>query len=141
MSTPTLITLALGAASVLLAIFTARRQRQEVSTARPRLPRQEELEDEGASPAVAAHLAQGNKISAIKAYRDETGAGLYDSKVAVDQLASRVRARDFVAAGASERVASVLASGDTIGAIKAYREETGAGLPDAKARIDVLMRA
>ena len=148
MSNATLITIALLAAifvsswvATISAWVAARRQRQEASRPRPRLPSQEELEAAGASPAVAAYLAQGNKISAIKAYRDETHAGLYDSKMAVEQMVSRVLAKDFVAAGATERVAGLLASGDTIGAIKACREETGLGLPDAKARIDAFLRA
>lgn len=148
MSTPMLITIAVVAASF-MSVFVAaismrvaaRHLRQEASRPRPRLPSQEELETAGASPAVAVHLTQGNKISAIKAYRDETGAGLYHAKMAVDQMVAHIRAKDFVAAGASERVAALLASGDTVGAIKAYRAETGAGLPDAKARIDSLLQA
>lgn len=38
----------------------------------------------GASPAVADELARGNKINAIKAYREEAGVGLKESKDAVD---------------------------------------------------------
>lgn len=39
--------------------------------------------------AVMLHLQQGNKIAAIKAYRDETGAGLAEAKNAVEEIARR----------------------------------------------------
>jgi ribosomal protein L7/L12 len=108
-----------------------------------RPPQQEDLVALGASEQVAAYLAAGQKIAAIKAYKDETGAGLTDAKRTVDGLMSgawtRERARELLTAGASERVASLLAHGDTIGAIKAYREETTTGLYDAKTAVEGLV--
>lgn len=105
-----------------------------------RPPRQGDLVALGASEQVAGHLAAGNKIAAIKAYREETGTGLYDAKTAIDGFVRRVQMRALLAVGASERVAGLLANGDTIGAIKAYREQTGAGLREAKDYIDGLRR-
>jgi ribosomal protein L7/L12 len=147
MSSQALVTLAILAAvlyAVLYLIATvritaARRRRQ--GYAHPRQPpRQEDLMAAGASEHVAAQLAAGNKIAAIKAYKDETGAGRTDAKRAVDGMESQARerelARELLAVGASERVASPLAHGDTIAAIKAYREETATGLYDAKTAID-----
>jgi hypothetical protein len=39
----------------------------------------------------------------------------------------------------SPRVRELLAAGNTIGAIKQYRDETGAGLREGKERIDALL--
>jgi ribosomal protein L7/L12 len=44
----------------------------------------------------------------------------------------------LLADGVSERVAGLVANGDTIGAMKAYWEQTGAGLREAKEYIDTL---
>jgi ribosomal protein L7/L12 len=42
--------------------------------------------DGAMSPAVLALAQQGNKIAAIKQYREETGAGLREAKDAIDKL-------------------------------------------------------
>jgi ribosomal protein L7/L12 len=100
--------------------------------------RARELLAVGSSEQVASLLAHGDIIGAIKAYREETGTGLYDAKTAVDGFVSRVRMRALLADGVSERVAGLVAHGDSIGAIKAYREQTGAGLREAKEYVDAL---
>ena len=41
--------------------------------------------------AVAALLREGNKIEAINVYRQITGAGLRDAKMAVEELEARMR--------------------------------------------------
>jgi hypothetical protein len=46
--------------------------------------RMQALLQAGASPAVAEHLVQGNKITAIKVYRRETGLGLKEAKDVVE---------------------------------------------------------
>ena len=43
------------------------------------------LREAGASPAVAEQIILGNKINAIKAYREATGAGLKDSKDMIER--------------------------------------------------------
>lgn len=37
---------------------------------------------------VVRHLQQGQRIQAVKAYRDSTGAGLAEAKAAVDRIAA-----------------------------------------------------
>lgn len=44
-------------------------------------------EPQPAMPDVVSHLDTGNKIQAIKAYRDATGAGLKEAKDAVEEMA------------------------------------------------------
>lgn len=44
----------------------------------------------GTSP-VEAHLMAGNKIAAIKAYREKTGLGLAESKYAVELVEQKLR--------------------------------------------------
>jgi Ribosomal protein L7/L12 C-terminal domain len=46
-------------------------------------------EPQPAMPDVVNHLDAGNKIQAIKAYRDATGAGLKEAKDAVEEMARR----------------------------------------------------
>ncbi|GAA3723488.1 hypothetical protein GCM10022225_00420 [Plantactinospora mayteni] len=43
---------------------------------------------EAALPTVVAHLEQGQKLAAIKAYREITGEGLREAKEAVERLAA-----------------------------------------------------
>jgi ribosomal protein L7/L12 len=90
------------------------------------------------------------KIAAIKAYRDETGAGLKEAKDAVEAWLATGEPRQGTAAppaslasGASAAPALSQRVKDAardptrrIGAIKAYREETGAGLAEAKDAIE-----
>ena len=52
------------------------------------------------------------------------------------QLGQGARATPARTTGAPETVESLLAAGNTIGAIKRLREETGLGLAEAKAAID-----
>ncbi|MEQ4305729.1 hypothetical protein ABNF97_30830 [Plantactinospora sp. B6F1] len=40
-------------------------------------------------PEVSAYLEKGQRIAAIKAYRDATGVGLREAKQAVDRIAER----------------------------------------------------
>ena len=47
------------------------------------------VDPEPAMPEVVRALEQGNKIAAVKAYRNATGADLKESKDAVDALAER----------------------------------------------------
>ena len=42
------------------------------------------------SPQIQEALRRGNKIEAIKIYREQTGVGLAEAKQAVDNLASRL---------------------------------------------------
>jgi ribosomal protein L7/L12 len=102
----------------------------------------------------------GRKISAIKAYREETGLGLKEAKDAVEAwLAGGGKASGGVAHAAaytpsasatgasfeptlSQHVKDIARDpGGKISAIKAYREETGAGLKDAKDAVEAWRRS
>ncbi|MEV0274131.1 ribosomal protein L7/L12 [Hamadaea sp. NPDC050747] len=95
---------------------------------------------------LAALLARGQKIQAIKLYRERTGVGLKEAKNAVEAMAAgrvpfAVRPplagrppADEVAAQAAD----LKARGQIIQAIKLVREKTGLGLKEAKDFVDAL---
>jgi ribosomal protein L7/L12 len=83
-------------------------------------------------------LSRGEKIGAIKRYREATGAGLAAAKDAVEALE---RGERFPAGAAADvdmddEIAALLARGEKINAIKAYRHRTGAGLKEAKEAVE-----
>jgi len=121
-----------------LMIVVARRRLGVSGPLKP-FPDKEALVDAGASEHMASLLADGRKIDAIQAYRQEMNRpGLKEAKLAVDAILARAWTRIYVAAGASEDVARFLAEDNRIGAIKAYREETGTTLYEAKEAVDAL---
>jgi hypothetical protein len=86
----------IGLAALLMSAFASRSGQSGVSDRRlARIERRLELimdrleiaETEPAMPDVVAHLENGKKIDAIKAYRKQTGAGLKEAKDAVDAMA------------------------------------------------------
>lgn len=87
-------------------------------------------------------LATGQKIEAIKRYRERTGAGLKEAKDAVEALergAALPAPRPLPAEGTFEKdVILLLEQGRKIDAIKLYRERTGRGLKDAKDAVEKL---
>ncbi|MEV0838896.1 hypothetical protein AB0I55_04995 [Actinocatenispora sera] len=91
------------------------------------------LPDAGAVPGVAELLGRNDQIGAVKAYRDQTGAGLRESSQAVRRwiVAHRGTAD-------ADGVRRLLAQGQTIQAIKLYRQQTGVGLADAKRAVEQL---
>jgi len=85
---------------------------------------------------------QGQKIQAIKVYRELTGAGLKEAKDYVDALESggqpaAISSAPPADAGLAE-VHALARQGQKIQAIKVYRELTGAGLKEAKDYVDAL---
>src|SRR3954453_12151746 len=86
-------------------------------------------------------MDQDQEIEAIKLYRGRTGAGLKESKEAVEaigrgqRLPTRQDDGDF-----RDEVLSLLEQGQKIGAIKLYRERTGAGLKEAKDAVEAMQR-
>jgi ribosomal protein L7/L12 len=80
-------------------------------------------------------LASGNKIAAIKRYREATGAGLAEAKVAVESLEA---GGSFSERGRSDnsdltdQIVDLPGRGEKIEAVKLYREQTGGGLKEAK---------
>jgi ribosomal protein L7/L12 len=88
---------------------------------------------------VSYWLERGNKIEAIKAYRQATGTGLKEAKDAVEAfeaggtLALETGAQTQpVPQDLQAQIDELLRSGNKIEAIKIYREATGCGLKEAK---------
>jgi ribosomal protein L7/L12 len=83
-------------------------------------------------------LHQGQKIEAIKLYRERTGVGLKEAKDAVEAIQRGERPQDQAASDNSfhQTLVSLLKQGRKIDAIKVFREVTGSGLKESKAVID-----
>lgn len=85
----------------------------------------------------------GEKIEAIKLYREEYGVGLADAKDAVDAIArgespaSQAQAA-LPASGPDKAVRALAADGELIDAIKLYRELHGVGLKEAKDAVEAM---
>jgi ribosomal protein L7/L12 len=91
-------------------------------------------------------ILAGDKIGAIKLYREKTHVGLAEAKTAVEQLQTQLRG--FASAELSlpkaapapavqtGAISEALFAGDKILAIKLYREQTHAGLADAKRAVE-----
>jgi ribosomal protein L7/L12 len=90
---------------------------------------------------VRSLLDAGQKIAAIKAFREATGAGLAEAKEAVEALErggtlpSYHPPEDFEA-----DLLSLLEQGQKVQAIKLYRERAGVGLKEAKDAVEALAR-
>lgn len=85
-------------------------------------------------------LAGGNKIEAIKVFREMTGSGLAEAKQAVERL----EASGSLDVGSSlpgkddrmNEIRDLLRRRKKIDAIKVYRESTGSGLKEAKEAVE-----
>ena len=100
---------------------------------------------------VLGEVQRKQMIAAIKAYREQSGAGLAESKEVVDAIArgdrlvsaaaraKSERARPVAAPGAQTRahIDQLVIDGELIAAIKAYREAYGVGLKEAKQAIEL----
>lgn len=110
---------------------------------------------EGADPDVIFHIKQlleaGNKIEAIKLYRQFTGQGLKEAKDAVEAIeAGQSFSLTFTAPQAASgsplaqnpaailAVKALLQAGNKIEAIKVYRQLTGLGLKEAKDAVEAM---
>ena len=91
-------------------------------------------------------VKQGNKIQAIKVYRQATGVGLKEAKDAVEAFESgaplAVPGSPLPPASndLEGEISELLARGSKIEAIKVYREATDAGLKDAKDAVEAFER-
>jgi ribosomal protein L7/L12 len=108
--------------------------------------------------AIERALASGDQLLAIRHYRQATGVGLAEAKSAIEAMASGHRLpgwqQDAGSAGESggarevrdlspqgrAQVVAALQQGRKIDAIKHYRDDTGAGLEDAKNAVEALAR-
>lgn len=91
---------------------------------------------------IKAQIASGNKIAAIKLYRDATGAGLSEAKDAIELIAAgkppKTDAAPTLSDDAMQRVSALVAAGRKIEAIKLYRQAAGVDLKEAKDAVDAL---
>ena len=96
---------------------------------------------------VRALLQAGRKIEAIKLLRLVRGVGLKEAKDMVDELersgilsppAPNAPPALAGAPDSDQEIHRLIAAGDLIGAIRRYRELTGAGLTEAKSAVDRL---
>lgn len=87
-----------------------------------------------------ALLAAGQKIEAIRRYREQMGAGLAEAKAAVEALERSDESAHGSAAtaGFEPELLRLLEQGRKIDAIRLYRERTGAGLKEAKDAVEAL---
>jgi large subunit ribosomal protein L7/L12 len=88
-------------------------------------------------------LKQNQTIAAIKLYRERTGAGLAEAKGAVEALATGQAIEPGKAQSIDERsfegqILALMRSQKKIEAIKLYRQQTGAGLKQAKDAVESL---
>jgi ribosomal protein L7/L12 len=95
--------------------------------------------------AVEHMLITGNKINAIKLYRQRTGVGLKEAKEAVEAMGLPFYGARPVENNQPERgqidpdeLRRLVNAGQKIQAIKYYREITGVGLKEAKDAVDWL---
>lgn len=112
---------------------------------------------------IVKQLRSGNKIEAVKLYREMTGLGLYEAKTAVDaiqleltndgstgedaksqevdeaiQTESRIGTPTQIPQDQLDKIATQLAAGNMPGAIQLYRQLTGASEFVAQAQIEAL---
>lgn len=117
----------------------------------PDLERPRPTLDAAALNEVMELIRAGNKIGAIKLYRDRTGVGLANGKRAVEDLERNLSmAGDALPSGGTGmRVIDPTALGEVEGlvrqnkrieAIKRYRQVTGLGLKEAKDAVDEIKR-
>lgn len=90
-------------------------------------------------------LRHGQKIEAIKRYREETGAGLAEAKTFVEALEETLTTgalpdRVPTPQELEDRLVDHLQRGEYIAAIRQHREATGSGLAESKAAMDSLAR-
>lgn len=86
-------------------------------------------------------LARGERLEAIRRYRELTGASLADAKRAVEQLASgrpaALPAKQLVLREVHDsEIEAQIRSGALLDAITLYREKTGVGLKEAKDAVE-----
>ncbi len=93
---------------------------------------------------VSAHVRNGEKIAAIKVYREATGMGLKEAKDFVEALEQTLATGELppveAPATSSEEaeLVELVRSGRKIEAVKLYRERHGVGLKEAKDAVEAL---
>ena len=93
--------------------------------------------------AIRSLLAQGQKIAAIKLYREQTKVGLAEAKNAVERIECGERGEGVPDSQTAftdpdQQILQLLAAGKKIQAIKIYREQMKVGLKEAKDAVEAL---
>ena len=134
---------ALVAVGGLILLLAAKNNVTVVDAPRPRPPPGVVMPPPGATPAglgaVADLLRSGQKIEAIKRYRELVGVGLKEAKDAVEAMerGEAVPVAPLVSAPTAS-VHDLLREGRKIEAIKLYREQSGLGLKEAKDAVEAM---
>lgn len=95
--------------------------------------------DEAFEDEIRELLASGNKIAAVKRYREQTGFGLAESKAAVESLevaGSFTQSVPVQDPELTQHIVSLLGRGDKIEAVKLYRYRFRVGLKEAKESVE-----
>jgi ribosomal protein L7/L12 len=89
-----------------------------------------------------ALLGEGQKIQAIKLYRERTGVGLRQAKEAVEAIerGEPLPIPETIDESFERELVGLLHQGQKIEAIKLYRERTGVGLKEAKDAVEAIQR-
>lgn len=89
---------------------------------------------------IASLLAQGNKMEAIKLFRERTDVGLKEAKDAVEAMErdKSPLSPDRLESKQEQEVLVLLREGKKMEAIKLYRQATGAGMKDSREAVEAL---
>jgi ribosomal protein L7/L12 len=93
--------------------------------------------DERLAAEIRTLMNQGQKIQAIKVYRERTSAGLADAKRAVEAI-GRGESLSRPDSSIEAELAPLLDRGEKIQAINVYRQRTGADLAEAKRAVEAI---
>jgi ribosomal protein L7/L12 len=99
-----------------------------------------EAGDKSLANTLTALIEAGQKIEAIKQYRERTGSGLKEAKDAVEALerGEQLPTPKAILTTVDQDVVSLVREGKKIAAIKLYREKTGVGLAEAQAAVEAV---
>ena len=89
---------------------------------------------------VRALLDQGQKIEAVKLYKDQKGTSLLEAKAAVEamQAGASPTAPPDIGGDLEAELLRLLSRGEKLEAIKLYKDRSGAALIDAKQAVESL---
>jgi ribosomal protein L7/L12 len=110
------------------------------SNCRAELLRSPETETPPLDEGLSDLIKSGQKIRAVKVYRERTGCGLKEAVDAIETLqrGETESAPNADATSLDPDVLSLLRQGKKIQAIKLYRDKTRAGLAESKAAVEAL---
>lgn len=113
---------------------------RECGTNLPMPPAGEPVSDASGDADLVALVRDGNKIEAVKLYRERHGVGLKEAKDAVEALEEGRQPAAPPAPAEDGDVLELLQAKRKIDAIKIYRERHGVGLKEAKDAVEALAR-